>query len=250
MCQSEKRALIRRIAAAGCPIDVDPGPDELTILQKGEARIMDMGYGYIGIVLYMMLVREVPGQIVVEEFGGVFLPWDALSVTWLDPLPNSSRTAVYKLPNGFSLGRDPVLNDKLGESGIRLRAGHHVEGWVLGYAKTTIPETYNHGALLPAQFSMVDVLGREYCGDIVFFVDRMGGRISLPAVRPGAGLYEPCDPPGKSTEDQSARARPRLGDRVQWQGNAVAEEKVPRNRKGIFRRHLGSHGLLDTICQP
>jgi hypothetical protein len=237
--RDEKQAFRRRLVAAGCPIDADLGPDELKIMQDGEAQLQDLGTGHVAVLFYIVLVREEPGQIVVKEFGELVLPWGPVSVVWLSPQIGSSR-ALYKLPNGWSFERDRVLNDKLSESGIRLRHGQHVEGYVLGYSKTTIPEMYKHGVLLQAQFSVIDVVGREYHGDVVFFVDRKGGRISLPKVRPGAALYEPCDPPEKSIEDPSASARQRLGDPVRRQDHAVAEAKVLRNSKEHFPPPLGT----------
>lgn len=206
MCrQNEKQTLVSRIAAAGCPIDMDERPAALRIVQKGEAHIIDMGYGRAAIVLYMALARDAPGQVVVEEFGDILLPWGALSADWLDPLPRSARP-FYKLPNRFSLERDIVLNDKLGDSGITLRRGHRVEGYVLGHTTIPIPQTYNHGVLVDAEFSVVDIAGHEYRGDVRFSIDRTGPRLR-PAVRRGPGLFAPDPPPPEWNQEPLASLR-------------------------------------------
>jgi hypothetical protein len=211
MCrQNETHTFVRRAAAAGCPLDVDQRLAGLRIVQEGDACIMDIGYGLAAVLLYMALARDVRGQIVVKEFGDLLLPWGALSVNWLDPLPRSA-SPVYTLLNDFSLERDLVLNDKLGDSGITLRRGHHVEGYVLGHTTTPIPQTYNHGALVDAEFSVVDIAGQEYRGDVRFFIDRATPKVLRPAVRDGPGLFAPDAQPPEWNEEPLASSWGELG---------------------------------------
>ncbi len=226
--KDEKRALFRQLIAAGCPVDVDPGPDELTITQDGESYIMDMGNESVGIVLHVALTRELPGQIIVKEFGDLFLPWGRMPAIWLDPLEKGSDVP-YKLPKGFSFERDLVLNDKLGASGMRLRRGDYVSGLVLGYVRTRISEKYNHGQLLDAKFSVFDVTGKEYRGDVRFFMDREGSKMRRSAVRPGKGLFEPAEPAFESTLKPTARPRQKPAIARTERDDSAVEEKLPRN---------------------
>jgi hypothetical protein len=189
--ETERQQILRRIQAAGCPIElavpqVDT-PNDLRIFQNGEAYLYDLGTAGTALALWMGLARETPGQISIVEFGDVIAPWGPLSASWLDP-PESSRP-IYKLQNGFDFPRTSVLNDRLGESGLRVRSGHLLQGYVLGSTKMQIPERYIHGLLVEGQFSVFDGMGKELRGPVRFLVDR--GTAIGRSVRPGTGLYAP-----------------------------------------------------------
>jgi hypothetical protein len=190
----EKQELLRRIKAAGCPIEVDvpivEARGEVTIRQTGDARLIDLGDRGTGVVLWVRFVRENPGQITIVEFGDVFAPWGELSTIWLDPLEDSPRPS-YRLSNGFDFPRDSVLNDRLGDRGLCLRQGRLVEGYVLGSTKMPIPARYLHDCVLDVDFSVLDVAGREFRGQVRFAVDRSAPTLSRRPVRSGDGLYAP-----------------------------------------------------------
>jgi hypothetical protein len=196
MCQNKKSELFRRIAAAGCPIDVDlqapATPEDLIIKQKGDADLFAMGRGGACLSIYMLLASA-KGQITVAELGDVIAPWGPLAVTWLDtPSASSQKYRPYQLPNGFEFPREDVLNDKVGEEGKTLRRGEHIEGFALGYTATPIPEAYLDGISVAAEFFVVDVLGREHRGRVQFVVDRVyGGMQKRRASRFDDGLHAP-----------------------------------------------------------
>lgn len=213
--QREQWELLCRIAAAGCPIDVDlrtPATSEdLIISQEAEANLFDMGRRGACLSLYI-LVASARGRITIAEFGDVIAPWAPLRVTWLSPLPDSSRAYPYVLPNRFEFPRDTVLNDKLGETGKTLQRGQHIEGFALGYTPIPIPEIYVHGSPVDAEFSVFDVLGEEYRSPVKFLVDRLCGGVQQRSARTGQGLYGPTERPRPSDVDQLGTSQPGSGE--------------------------------------
>jgi hypothetical protein len=88
-----------------------------------------------------------------------------------------------------------VLNDCLGESGLRVRSGQFFEGYALGSTKTK-SQAVIHGSLLEGEFSVLDGMGREFAGEVQFLVDRRAQPIRRGrSVRPGEGLYAPNELP-------------------------------------------------------
>jgi len=200
--EAKRQNILRRIRAAGCPIELDAplvsARNQLRIFQAGEAYLIDLGTTGTALVLWMRFAREAEGQISIVEFGDVILPWGPLSASWLDPLPEPSRSR-YQLPNGFVFPRTSVLNDRLSERGLRVRSGQFLEGYALGSTKMQIPERYIHGSHLEGEFSVLDGMGREFRGEVQFVVDRRAqpnrrGR----SVRRGGGLYAPNEGPPQS----------------------------------------------------
>lgn len=217
--EAERQNILRRIRAAGCPIELDVPPvdprNELRVFQAGEAYLFDLGTAGTALVLWMRLARERSGQISIVEFGDVIVPWGQLSASWLDPLPEPSRSD-YQLRNGFVFPRTLVLNDRLGESGLRVRSGQFLEGYALGSTKMQIPERYTHGSLLEGEFSVLDGIGREFRGEVQFVVDRRAQPIRRDrSVRRGGGLYAPNERP------------PQSGSGL-WGGNPVDAEATTR----------------------
>ena len=222
MCYSnrEKREILRRLKAAGCPIEVDVPPlefqAEVTIIQTADAYLFDMGNRGIGIALCVRLAREKPGQITIVEFGDVHLPWRTQGVMWLDRRPPSSLP-VYRLPNGFDFPGDNVLNHRFGEEGLRLRSGRCVEGYVLGTTLGRIPDRHIHGCIVDAEFSVLDALGHEFRGPVRFLVDRSTAPLSQRrSARPGVGeprgwplerAADPVDEPSLDTPNQQSARR-------------------------------------------
>src|SRR5579859_785990 len=100
----DKYDVLRRIKAAGCPIEMDipavESQPHVTIIQTGLAYLYALRTRGIGIALCVRLAREQLGQITIVELGDVYAPWGALSVIWLDRPPHSCLP-VYRLPNGF-----------------------------------------------------------------------------------------------------------------------------------------------------
>ena len=217
--EAERQKLLRRIRAAGCPIELDAplvsDRNQLRIFQAGEAYLIDLGTTGTALVLWMRFAREAEGQISIVEFGDVILPWGPLSASWLDPLPEPSRSD-YQLQNGFVFPRTSVLNDRLGESGLRVRSGQFLEGYALGSTKMQIPERYIHGSHLEGEFSVLDGIGREFRGEVQFVVDRRAQPIRRDrSVRPGGGLYAPNE------------RGPQWGSAL-WDGDPVDSEATTR----------------------
>jgi len=215
MCQCgtrEKQDVLRRIKATGCPIELEvptvEARGELTISQTGDASIFDMGDCGAGLSLWMRFAREKPGLITIAEFGDVFAPWGALSAIWLDPRPQSGQP-FYCLPNGFEFPCDDVLNGRLRETGLCLRAGRLAEGFVLGSTQARIPARYSHGCLVEAEFSLRDGLDREFRGQVRLVVDRSTATARRPRrAQPSGGLYAPNERPRKWEDDHSSLAEP------------------------------------------
>ena len=174
--EAERQNILRRIQAAGCPIEVDlPRVDtrnELSIMQAGEAYLFDLGTAGSALALWMRLSRGLSGKISIVEFGDVFVSWGPMSTTWLDPLQESGPP-IYRLPNGFDFPCDSVLNDRFGRSGLTVRSGQFLEGYALGSTKMQVPERFIHGSLLEGEFSVLDGMGREFRGEVQFLVDRL-----------------------------------------------------------------------------
>ena len=170
--------ILRRIRAAGCPIETDlptiESQSEISIFQTGDAYLFDMPDRGIAIALWVRLAREKSGQITIAEFGDVYLPWRTERVLWLHR-PFRSGLPVYRLPNHWDFSADAVLNDRLYGEGLSVRSGRLVEGYVLGTILGRIPEQYRHGSVLDGEFSVVDVLGHEFRGPVRFLVDRSTG---------------------------------------------------------------------------
>ena len=188
----DKYDVLRRIKAAGCPIErgipaVKSEP-EMNIIQTGLAYLHTLGDRGIGIALCLRLAREKPGRITIVEFGDVYLPWGPVSVMWLDRRPQAC-VPVYRLPNGFDFPADTVLNHCLEGKGLCLRPGRSVEGYVLGTTLDRLPEQYGHGVILDAEFSVVDELGHEFRGQVRFAVDRSTATARRRhAAQPGLGI--------------------------------------------------------------
>lgn len=224
----DKYEILRRIKAAGCPIEVDVPPlesqAEVTIIQTGEAYLFDMGARGIGIALWVRLARAKPGQITIAEFGDVYLPWGTLRVMWLDR-PLTSCLPVYRLPNSFDFPADTVLNHRLVEEGLRLRSGRFVEGYILGTALDRIPERQSHGSIVDAEFSLLDALGHEFRGSVRFLVDRSTAPLTQRrSARPGLGdpgerhverAVEPLEQSRSDTPSQRTQRGGSMGDAKQ-----------------------------------
>jgi len=222
MC--DKYEILRRIKAAGCPIEVDVSPlesqAEIRIIQRGDAYLFDMGNRGVGIALWVRLARENPGQITITEFGDVYLPWGTQGVLWLDRRPPSS-SPVYSLPNGFAFPGETVLNHRFGEEGLRLRSGRSVEGYILGASLGRIPEQYIHGSIVDAEFSVLDALGREFRGPVRLLVDRS----TVPL-------------------NQRRSARPVVGDPREWPAELAVEppEEPKLDKPNPPNQSAGSSG--------
>lgn len=205
----DKYKVLRRIKAAGCPIEVDVPPlesqAEIAIIQAGDAYLFDLGTRGIGIVLWLRLAREKPGQITIAEFGDLHVPWGMIEVLWLDRRPPFCPP-VYRLPNGFDFPGDTVLNHRLGEEGLRVRSGRSVEGYILGTTLSRIPDRHIHGSIVDAEFSVLDALGREFRGPVRFRVDRSTAPVSQRrSARPGLG--DSCEWPLERPVDSLKESR-------------------------------------------
>jgi hypothetical protein len=182
----DQQSLFRRVVAAGCPLDFDiPEARQLggvLVEQHGEAHLFELQPGGTAIVIDLWIGRKEPGEVRIERFGELRGPWGSWIPDWLRPLPAGEN--VYRLANDFVCERELVLNERLDESGIILRRGHHVEGLLLGHALETIPAALRHGELVEAEFSMRDFFGYASSAAVRFMVNR-----SQSAARPATGQH-------------------------------------------------------------
>lgn len=232
--------ILRRIKAAGCPIETDlpiiESKSEISIAQTGDAYLFHIPGRGIAMALWVRLAREKSGRITIAEFGDVYLPWGTERVIWLDR-PFRSRMPIYRLPNRWDFSADTVLNDRLYGEGLCVRSGRLVEGYVLGTILGRVPDQYSDGSVVDAEFSVVDALGREFRGPVRFVVDRSTGtRSQRRSVRPGVGVpgerplespVDPVEPPPLDTSSQRIEAEGRPP-------NYRAAAKSPDARTTLF----------------
>lgn len=193
---NSQRSLRERLEAAGCPVDKqEPHFDSpgLSIEPFGavpETRVFDIKSGGMGCMLDILITNRASRSITIYEFE-LKLPWDVQDLYWMDdPYDGSRSRGQYRMLNGLEYPRDMVLNHQTYDLGT-IRPGEFKEGFLLGHARTPIPD-YLKGGLIDAEISIMDQFLARYSAQIQLWVDRSERRDARPS-RKGEGLYAPYE---------------------------------------------------------
>ncbi len=98
------------------------------------------------------------------------LPWESLPVEWLaDPADQVPHRDDYLWGNwtGLTYPRNEVINHR-----HLVRRGHGLDGLLLGYCLTVIPDSYCHGSTLNLELALFDEMGRAFSIPVELYVDR------------------------------------------------------------------------------
>ena len=150
------------------------------IEQHGEAHLFELQPKGTAILIDLWLGRKEPGEVRIESFGELRGPWGSWAPR-LRPLPAGGN--LYRLANDFVCERELVLNERLDESGIILRRGHHVEGLSSAMHLKQFPRSCGTGNWSDP-FSVREFLGYASTAAVRFVVNR-----SQTAARPGKGQH-------------------------------------------------------------
>jgi hypothetical protein len=197
--------LVRRLIAAGCPLDIKQGvldkpdtpPRGLLIHQVGgvfETKAFDLNCSGTGYILDLEIASNVPGLVAIRYFT-FELPWQDPRFCWL-PDPADSRTEkhpyVFPGTNGLEYPREVVINHRTSGRG-RLRRGEILDGLLLGMGFESIPDSFRHGGMVDTTLCIVDQFGRRFSSKISLWVDRSRKLHPRPPKRPRRRLFQRVD---------------------------------------------------------
>ncbi len=197
--------LVRRLIAAGCPLDIKGGvlgsshvsPHGLLIDQVGsvtESKVFDLDCPGTGYILALEIASNVPGLLVIRYIT-LEPPWQDPQFYWLpDPADSRTEKDPYVIPGtgGLEYPRELVINHRTSRRG-RLKHGDILDGLLLGMGFESIPDCFRHGDMVEATLCIVDQLGRRYSSEVSLWVDRSAQLFRRPPKRPRRRLFEGVD---------------------------------------------------------
>jgi hypothetical protein len=177
--KEQSAALMRRLAAGGCPILQEEShavsPVGLKIEQVpslGVNMVFDLENGHTGYVMDMVITNESDHPIGIQRFE-IRTPWGGAGISPLpEPLRSGSRKGNYCFPGSGSLAfeGEVVLNRFL-SSRERLNPGEHL-GLFLGIEDSPIPCHYPENGRAVVELAVFDTRGNRYSSEFRLCVDR------------------------------------------------------------------------------
>ncbi len=171
--------LINRLAIAGVlPAEAgdsgvpQPAPSWLHIRQQGssvENLIGDVERGWGTRCCFHLHIAVDQPTFSIQSWE-LNLPWEHSPVQWLpDPAGILPTINVYQWGNwtGLTYPRDEVINHR-----HLVGRGHGLDGLLLGYCLTVIPDSYCHGSALNLELALFDEMGRAFSIPVEVYVDR------------------------------------------------------------------------------
>ena len=197
--------LVRRLIAAGCPLDIKQGvldkpdtpPPSLLIHQVGGVvgtKAFDLDCSGTGYILDLEIASNAPGLVAIRCFT-LELPWQDPRFCWLpDPADRRTEKHPYVFPgtNGLEYPREVVINHRTSGRG-RLRRGDILDGLLLGMGFESIPSSFRHGDMVDATLCIVDQFGRRFSCKISLWVDRSAKLHPQRPTRPRRRLVQGVD---------------------------------------------------------
>ena len=156
--------ILRRLEAAGCPVDIERLPQAsyplrvLTERSPWGTDIFPLPHG-TGIAFRLNII--VTASLTICQLH-LRADWLGGEVSWLNPCLDHSRCycfheCTYGTDIRFSF--DEVLNERMSRWQA-LSRGCHLRGFLIGMARDVLPSTM--GAKLEARVVIEDLLGEEY----------------------------------------------------------------------------------------
>jgi hypothetical protein len=175
------RDLVRRIVAAGVPVDVpkeegERPPDGLFARQTRdlENSVFDLPSGGTGVTLALNITSNLPGVFVLNGFELTFAGWEGAYFELLQEAqdPVWPHFEFCGEP-GRKFNAADVLNRRLG---VQLRRGCRVRGFLLAWSLDAMPESITQGSTLTGRVHIFDQFDAKTSAAISLRVDRSGAK--------------------------------------------------------------------------
>ena len=210
--EAEKRMVLRRLRAAGCPVpagdDCSPPPDlTIEVCNPEQTRAYDYRTS-TECVFAVRIKNNSYARLEAWKFRCRF-PWPAPMI-W--PRIDMKERKVYLLPSGREFPGDTVLNHCIGELG-KLEPGEQREGLLLAFSpRRWIAAECLHGSVFPAELSIFDQYGRRHRSFVEMVADCTATIDWAALKRTGKGLYDDGSEPGDITREEVANPWPERKD--------------------------------------
>ena len=196
--------LVRRLVAAGCPLDIEEvaqgnaqaSPGDLLISQVN-GDLLNTAFDLDGWTVYILdleIASDVPGLVVIRYIE-LDPPWPDPQVYLLpDPADSGERRDdEYAIPGTTIVyPRNLVINHRVGAQG-KLRRGDILDGLLLGLGFAPIPDCFRHGDMVDARFCIGDQFGRRFPSKVSLWVDRSAKHLPRRPKQPRRGLFQQRD---------------------------------------------------------
>jgi hypothetical protein len=169
-------AVAQRMRALGIPLDQKESKERVLVSQDRTPLVNIIATKYLSsrslgtaITTYVTIVNnsEIPLALCGIQLN---LPWkDAPAILLQDPADDFSPQ-VYRFPGEMDGGFD--RSDMLPHTGVTLRFGRSVEGFIFAYDLDPVPPGFRHGQEVPVLLVIEDQFGELYERELLLAVDR------------------------------------------------------------------------------
>jgi hypothetical protein len=133
--------------------------------------------GPAGVMMEVKIINDSLKPVTIRGYE-LRLLWNDPDWHWLyDPVEIGSKDNMYKMPGSFiQFPRDMIVNHRTFREGI-LQPGQVIEGMLMGWGPTPIPECFPQGSEIEMTLLVYDQRGRTHKSKFTFFVSSGHHRI-------------------------------------------------------------------------